>query len=112
MRTLIVLAALLFFVPALAVAQSTDQTPRGLGYIFVGPATNHMALTAGFGGEGYITKGLAIGLEAGTTGFTNGTNAAALFNNPRGICVNTAGTIYASEYSNHAIRKVVLTTTP
>jgi sugar lactone lactonase YvrE len=48
----------------------------------------------------------------GTAGFTNGTNAAALFNNPRGICVNTAGAIYVSEYSNHAIRKIVLTTTP
>jgi hypothetical protein len=69
-KTIIALAALLLFVPALAAAQSTDQSPRGLGYIFVGPATNHMALTAGFGGEGYVSKSLALGLEAGTTGFT------------------------------------------
>jgi len=70
MRTIIVLAALSLFVPALAVAQSTDQTPRGLGYFFVGPATSHMALTTGFGGEGYVAKNVAIGMEAGTTGFT------------------------------------------
>ncbi len=70
MKNAIALAALLIFVPAVVVAQSTDQNPHALGYIFVGPATNHMALSAGFGGEGYVSKNFAIGLEAGTTGFT------------------------------------------
>jgi sugar lactone lactonase YvrE len=49
---------------------------------------------------------------SGTAGFVNGTNAAALFSSPRGICVNASGTLYVSEYSNHAIRKMVLSTTP
>ena len=49
---------------------------------------------------------------SGTAGFVNGTNASALFSSPRGICVNSSGTLYVSEYGNHAIRKIVLTTTP
>jgi sugar lactone lactonase YvrE len=49
---------------------------------------------------------------SGTVGFVNGTNTSALFNNPRAICVNTAGALYVSEYSNHAVRKIVVTTTP
>jgi sugar lactone lactonase YvrE len=58
----------------------------------------------------HVLKSLAG--TSGTSGFVNGLNAAALFNNPRGVCVDGSGNIYVSEYSNHSIRKIILVTTP
>jgi sugar lactone lactonase YvrE len=86
-------------------------TPWGLAI----DASENLYMTDSYGRVLELTASRILASLAGTsgtTGFTNGTNAAALFNNPRAICVNTAGTIYVSEYSNHAIRKIVLTTTP
>jgi opacity protein-like surface antigen len=74
MKKFITTAVLLFMVPALAAAQTADQSPRGQLYIFAGDATHQMGLTAGFGGEVYISHGLGVGLEAGTTGFNTSTN--------------------------------------
>jgi hypothetical protein len=70
MRILITILAIFVFESAPLMAQEALNPPRGLGYVFFGPATNQMGLTAGFGGEGYVSKNFAIGLEAGTTGFT------------------------------------------
>jgi hypothetical protein len=54
-------AVLLLMVPALTWAQNADPQPRGLGWAFVGAGSRSMGLTTGFGGEGYVYKGLGIG---------------------------------------------------
>jgi len=43
---------------------------------------------------------------SGVPGFANGTGASAQFNNPRGIAVNSAGTIYVADQANHRIRAI------
>jgi hypothetical protein len=45
---------------------------------------------------------------AGNSGSTDGTGSAARFNNPRGIAVDSAGTLYVADSQNHTIRKVTL----
>ena len=42
----------------------------------------------------------------GTSGTNNGTGTAAQFNNPIGVAVDTNGTVYVGDRSNHAIRKI------
>jgi hypothetical protein len=76
-------------VPVSLLAQDTDHKPPGLGYIFVGPATHQMGLTAGFGGEGYVYKGLGVGAELGTAGFLTSANG-----NPNWIGVGSANASY------------------
>ena len=46
----------------------------------------------------------------GTTGSTDGTKSAALFDRPKGIAVDGAGNLYVSDTNNHTIRKVVIAT--
>jgi sugar lactone lactonase YvrE len=43
---------------------------------------------------------------SGTAGYVDGAAATAQFNQPRGLAVNSAGTIYVAEYSNHTIRAI------
>ncbi|HEX4460515.1 MAG TPA: hypothetical protein VIA18_21200, partial [Polyangia bacterium] len=45
---------------------------------------------------------------AGTQGTTDGTGAAALFDNPIGIISDGAGNLYVSEYEVNTIRKIVV----
>ncbi len=42
----------------------------------------------------------------GTSGFVNGNGAAARFNAPRGIAVDTLGRIYVADTGNHAVRRI------
>jgi sugar lactone lactonase YvrE len=42
----------------------------------------------------------------GSAGFADGAAATAKFNQPRGIAVDTDGTIYVSDANNHLIRKI------
>jgi sugar lactone lactonase YvrE len=46
----------------------------------------------------------------GTTGYADGTGAAALFNHPRGVALDTDGSLYVADTGNNLIRKVVPTT--
>lgn len=75
MRKLTVIFALLFLLPAYAMAQSTE-TRRGWGYGFfgVGGATagNSTIFHAGGGGEAILYKGLGVGAEAGAFGSFSG----------------------------------------
>ena len=41
-----------------------------------------------------------------TAGSTDGTGAAARFNSPIGIAVDSAGTVYVADFLNHEIRKI------
>lgn len=43
---------------------------------------------------------------AGQSGSTDGTGAAARFNNPTGVTLDSAGNLYVSEFGNHTIRKI------
>ncbi len=45
-------------------------------------------------------------LAGGTMGFTNGTGAAAQFNQPYSITMDGAGNFYVGDRINHAIRKI------
>lgn len=74
MKKLIATAALLFVVPMFASAQNADHQPQGLGYVFFGAGSHKMGLTTGFGGEGYVSKGLGGGVEVGTAGLGRSTN--------------------------------------
>ena len=50
---------------------------------------------------------LAGGSTTGTTGgSTNGVGTAALFNQPRGVAVDTSGNVIVADYSNHKIRLI------
>jgi len=71
-KRLIATAALLFMVPALAAAQTTDHQDRGQGYFFFGMGTGtpssflHPGIEhVGGGGEGFLYKGVGFGAEAG-----------------------------------------------
>lgn len=44
--------------------------------------------------------------QAGTTGFTDGTGAAARFNSPRGLVVDSGGNVYVADANNNLIRKI------
>jgi opacity protein-like surface antigen len=99
MKKLMVIAVLLL-VPALALAQDANHPPQGQGYLFVGGATHQMGLTAGFGGEVYISHGLGAGLEVGTAGFNTSTNS-----NPNWIGLGSADLAYhffAKKIERHA----------
>ena len=43
---------------------------------------------------------------AGSSGNTDGTGSAARFNFPRGVAVDSAGTVYVADTSNDTIRKI------
>ena len=44
--------------------------------------------------------------SAGVTGSQDGTGAAASFNFPRGVAVNSNGVVYVADYSNNKIREI------
>ena len=44
---------------------------------------------------------------SGSSAWADGVGAAASFNNPTGVSVDSNGAIYVSDYNNHRIRKVL-----
>ena len=70
MKKLIATAALIFVVPDLGVAQDADHQYHGQGYIFftMGASAAYgeqFVDGGGFGGEGFLYKGLGLGFELG-----------------------------------------------
>ena len=56
-----------------------------------------------------ITSAAAVTTFAGTagfSGFTDATGSAARFNEPRGIAVDSGGTLWVADQANHVIRKI------
>jgi hypothetical protein len=84
MRELIATAALLLIAPASASAQNTDHPYRGQGYLFFGfgfgtgsPSAYHPVIDqVGFGGEGFLYKGLGAGAEASYASWGGNYNTA------------------------------------
>ena len=73
----------------------------GNGNIYVADAGNSTIrkITAG----GTVTTFAGV---AGVAGSTDGTGAAALFNAPNGVAVDSAGNIYVADTKNDTIRKI------
>jgi len=74
----------------------------GLGNVYVSDQQNHRIrrITAG----GVVTT-LA---GSGSAGSSNGTGTGASFSSPIGLALDGQGNLYVADYSNHRIRKIVL----
>ncbi|WP_010299751.1 NHL repeat-containing protein [Candidatus Odyssella thessalonicensis] len=70
------------------------------GTIYVADSANHRIRSISSAGTTSVFAG------SGTAGTTEGTGASAQFNNPYGVAVDSSGTLYVSEYTNHRIRKI------
>lgn len=86
-------------------AQARFNEPFGVavddaGNVYVADASNNAIrkITA----AGVVTT-LAGGSGAGTA---DGTGTAAQLDEPRGICIDSTGTLYVADYDNHTIRKI------
>ena len=71
------------------------------GNVFVADTSNHTIRAITSGGLVTTVAGLA-----GSPGSDNGTGAAARFNNPSDVAVDTGGNLYVADALNHTIRKI------
>ena len=71
------------------------------GNIYVADRTNHTVRKVSPTGSVTTFAGLA-----GASGSTDGTGSDARFNNPQGIAVDSAGTVYIADTNNHRIRTI------
>jgi sugar lactone lactonase YvrE len=53
--------------------------------------------------------GVVTTLAGSTVGYLDGTGTGAQFNNPCGVAVDSAGTVYVGDSNNFRIRKVTTT---
>jgi hypothetical protein len=74
MMRLIAAFALVLLIPPSGCGQNSVHPPHGLGYGFVGLDTSQMGSTAGFGVEGFASKGLGVGLELAAAGLGDSAN--------------------------------------
>jgi hypothetical protein len=73
--------------------------------LYVADTSNHTIRKVAPVGTNWVVTTLA-GL-AGYTGSADGTNSAARFNGPDGVAVDSAGSLYVADCTNHTIRKVM-----
>ncbi len=71
------------------------------GVVYVSDSGNHTIRRIGLGGAVSTLAGLAD--EAGSV---DGTGAAARFDHPFGIAVDSAGNLYVADHGNHTIRTI------
>lgn len=87
-------------------AAAQFDAPRGVavdrtGTVYVADTTNNTIRRIAVSGEVVTLAG-----TPGQEGFANGSGAAARFNEPFGLAVDDAGTLFVADASNNAIRKV------
>jgi sugar lactone lactonase YvrE len=70
-----------------------------LGNIFVAESGNQRI-------RKITPAGMVTTLAGGTIGYSDGLGTAAKFNNPQGICVDSAGNLFVADFNNNKIRKV------
>ena len=99
-------------------AGSTDGTgaaarfngPAGLalsgGTLYVADGSNHTIRAVDVASKAVTT----LAGTAGAKGTTDGTGAAARFNNPAGLTLDGNGNLYVADMSNHAIRVIAVAT--
>ena len=70
------------------------------GAVYVGDWGNHRIRKINPSGTVSTLAG------SGTAAFANGVGLAASFNGPRGVAVDSTGSVYVADESNHRIRKI------
>ncbi len=76
----------------------------GAGNVYVADRSNNTIRKVSAAGVVTTLAG-----TAGTIGTTDGVSAAARFNSPSGVAVDSAGNVYVADRSNNTIRKVTAT---
>jgi DNA-binding beta-propeller fold protein YncE len=77
-------------------------TVDSVGTVYVADQNNNSSIRK------ITPAGVVTTLAGGTVGFQDGTGANARFISPRGVAVNSAGTVlYVADSNNHRIRKIV-----
>ena len=86
-------------------ANAQFNNPQGVaidaqGVLYVADTGNHSIRRIDAAGNVTTLAG------DGASGFVNGAGAAARFNNPKGVAVDTLGRIYVADTGNHAVRRI------
>ncbi len=69
------------------------------GNVFISDTNNHRIVK--------VSKtGVVSTLAGGTQGFADGIGAAAKFSYPKGLAVDSAGSVYVADFSNTRVRKI------
>jgi len=75
------------------------------GNVFVADTRNHSIRMLTPVGTNWVATTLA-GSATNGAGYADGTNSAALFNNPNDVAVDSTGNLFVADWGNHSIRKL------